>query len=535
MQTGVYLAVHYLWAGEFVAAYDILCRLMQLVDGASVSDLMQITVKTTEALYLFFVGDCISAGKRVDEALEMAEKSGVHVWDNHVMLHGVAAALGAEQLEKAESLVVRFSKNIENISFLDKTYFYTLLSWKAKLEGNIDQTYSYLVHIHDLFEHMVQVATRVVAHGFFAEALFLKGSLDEANSYLQKAYDIGRGMQSKLVHFMCLLLDAQMRLRQGDELRGLELLRQAFQLGRECTITNFYGWHAPTMSYLCCKALEHNIEPAYARKLIATRNLMPDELPLDLDGWDWPIRVHTLGRFSIALQGKETAFSRKPKNKQMELLKLLISQGEPGTTEEKIRDLLWPDSDGDKGRNLLKVTLHRLRELLGSENAIRLREGRLFIDKRVVWIDAWAFEYSFVKTRAKCSAKTTNQLLKVIDLYQGDFLADECESFRYSAALRERLRNMHASILKQLVDDGMAEDQLQTALHCCRKAHEVNPLSEPICQLLMRLEEKAGLRSEALRTYDRCKKMLADELGSAPSSATQVLYKTIRDGKSDLP
>ena len=38
------------------------------------------------------------------------------------------------------------------------------------------------------------------------------------------------------------------------------------------------------------------------------------------------------------------------------------------------------------------LTLHRLRRLLGEEKVLLVREGRLIVNNRLCWIDAWAFE-----------------------------------------------------------------------------------------------------------------------------------------------
>jgi DNA-binding SARP family transcriptional activator len=40
----------------------------------------------------------------------------------------------------------------------------------------------------------------------------------------------------------------------------------------------------------------------------------------------------------------------------------------------------------------------------------------------------------------------------------------------------------------------------------------------------MQAHAAGGSRGEALRTYERCRRMLADELGVGPATQTQTLY-----------
>jgi len=67
---------------------------------------------------------------------------------------------------------------------------------------------------------------------------------------------------------------------------------------------------------------------------------------------------------------------------------------------------------------------------------------------------------------------------------------------------------------------GMVEGAKQAAV----KALSVDPYRESSYRLLMQAHAGAGSRGEALRTYEQCRRMLADELGVGPSAQTQALY-----------
>lgn len=53
---------------------------------------------------------------------------------------------------------------------------------------------------------------------------------------------------------------------------------------------------------------------------------------------------------------------------------------------------------------------------------------------------------------------------------------------------------------------------------------ELDPLREPSQRALMEAQLAAGDRASALRTYERCRRLLAEQLGTDPSAETQSLH-----------
>ena len=74
------------------------------------------------------------------------------------------------------------------------------------------------------------------------------------------------------------------------------------------------------------------------------------------------------------------------------MLKALVSLGAEGVSRDAIATALWPESEGDAARDVFEVTLHRLRKLLGRDDAVQLSHGMLHLNPTIVWTDALAFE-----------------------------------------------------------------------------------------------------------------------------------------------
>ena len=106
------------------------------------------------------------------------------------------------------------------------------------------------------------------------------------------------------------------------------------------------------------------------------------------------------------------------------------------------------DADGDLGHQSFATTLRRLRKMLGNEKAVLLREGRVTLNDRYCWVDAFAFESLLTQIDAAIvsadvrpeETHTANLAEKAIALYKGPFLAGEA-SRSWAVGMGERMRS----------------------------------------------------------------------------------------------
>ena len=91
-------------------------------------------------------------------------------------------------------------------------------------------------------------------------------------------------------------------------------------------------------------------------------------------------RVHVLGRFRLL--ENDVAIVVPPRlRKPQELLQALIAFGGTEVSAGALIDALWPDSDGDAAYHALESSLYRLRQLLGSHNALRMEGGKVSLNR----------------------------------------------------------------------------------------------------------------------------------------------------------
>ncbi len=273
------------------------------------------------------------------------------------------------------------------------------------------------------------------------------------------------------------------------------------------------------------------------KRLVRRHDLFPDIWSLDSETWPWQLEIYTLGEFRIIKEREPIKFSGKVQQKPLYLLKALIALGGTEVKEEQLVDLLWPESDGDAAHSAFTTTLSRLRQLLGFEKAIRLQEKRATLDRRHCWVDAWMFERICERakdlwegSRLKKDASEMIQLTeKAISFYKGHFLPADDEHV-WTAPYRDRLKNKFHRLVIRLGDYLEEGGQWEKAAEYYERALEVDNLAEELYQHLMTSYFKLGQWTEAIKVYNRCKKMLLAELAIEPSPKTQALYRSLTGG-----
>jgi DNA-binding SARP family transcriptional activator len=90
--------------------------------------------------------------------------------------------------------------------------------------------------------------------------------------------------------------------------------------------------------------------------------------------------------------------------------------------------------------------------------------------------------------------------------------------------IRAELSHDRLAALELLARADLEAGNVEGARQAAAKALALDPYRESSYRLLMQAHAAGGSRGEALRTYERCRRMLADELGVGPATQTQTLY-----------
>lgn len=549
MMLGNHLVLYYLWMGDISRASLVINALKPASRSIGNDPLTQQTWWIMYAMYAWSFADhgtCLSA---VREGTRLAESTDVHLLDFYLFGQGVYSGNSLGDLDVSTELLSRMAGlNITRI--MDICFFHYLSASTAWYHGNVKSATEHGELALKFAEQTGAPLCLALCHAEFATTLFDAGRVEEALVHLQKAEEYGRGMH--YLEFMCSLLKARIAFSESRQEEEKEHLLRAFGLGARQGCVNFSRWHPAIMSRLCSRALKYGIQETYVRELIRKRNLLPDPEHDHAENWPWPIRIHTLGRFELVIDGKSAVSSGKVQQRPLSLLKALIAFGGRGVTEDQVLDALWPETEGDMAGQSFRTALHRLRRLLGSDGAIRVSEGRMTLDSGSCWVDARDFEQiagraeRFWEQAAQKNAGASSRRRqagvvppnddmteimrltdRAVDLYKGHFLEKDRRNV-WSVPMRERLRT---KFLRLIVRPGRyweERKQWEQALKYFQKGLDIDDLAEEFYQHIMTCHQRLGRNAEAVKAYQRCRKALLAGLGAAPSPKTEAIYRSLR-------
>ncbi len=246
-----------------------------------------------------------------------------------------------------------------------------------------------------------------------------------------------------------------------------------------------------------------------------------------------PLRVNTLGRFTIQVDGEPLTFSRKAQKKPLDMFKMLLALGGARVEITTLTGLLWPDAEGDSGKASFDSTLYRLRKLLGGAELLSVSEGRLSLDHSKCWVDIWMLDKVVAKIEKATHSEDAGDKQdyaglsrELLRLYAGHFLDQELQE-SWAVEARDRFRAKFVRAVSQL---GAALEQRadwDQAATLYLRALELDNLAEPLYRRLMIVYREQGETAEAINIYRRCRDMLSIVLNTHPSEETEAIHRTI--------
>lgn len=464
----------------------------------------------------------------LDEAMACINTSGVHVMDGILHTHAVYAALAINDLTAAESLLQNVSTFFHPDSTLDLAHYWFLRGLIAIHSGSITKAIDYGNKAVSLAQAATMPFGIACGHHGLAVAWHEAGERNMAQKHLQSMRAIGKSMGSRQIAYWCSAMDAYFAFAEEDTASAKHHLAITLALSREMDGSPMYWWPSKTVAQLYAKALEYNIETDHVRELIRRLGLVPADCATTPDTWPFPVKIYSLGRFSVQIHGKPLIFTGKAQKKPLELLKGLIAFGGREVREDKLAHALWPAAED--ALQALATTLHRLRKLIG-ENIVERSEGCLTLNPRYCWVDVWTIERQMAQLEQACQARHLIEIIprieRIFARYGSGFLVAETDS-RWAITARDRLRSKLLRHIEIAADVLTKTHQHDAAIGCYRKALELDPLTECLYYGLMQCYAASGRSAEALSTYQRCTTILDYQFGVIPSPRTEALARQLQ-------
>ncbi|MGC9356885.1 MAG: ATP-binding protein, partial [Anaerolineae bacterium] len=250
------------------------------------------------------------------------------------------------------------------------------------------------------------------------------------------------------------------------------------------------------------------------------------------DTKDVPLRVRLLGNIEVEYEGQQVTSFESDKARALMVYLLLHSRA---LRREVLAGLLWGDRPESRARGNLSRVLTNLR---------RLMPGYLLSDRHTVQFDTtqpyWLDVKHFIEHARQIDGndkESMETLQATIALYRGDFLEgfslQDCPEFEeWMIVERERLRRLALRVLDRLIELHFRRGEHEQALNYARRSLHLEPWREATHRHVMLLLARTGQSTAALRHYECCRTVLAEELDLPPSNETTRLYHRIRTAET---
>lgn len=521
------LILYYLWTGNVAKAGLLVERLKPTSKEAVRDPLAELMWLRSAALYRMFLCSGLPVLETVDEGLHLADKTGIHLFDNLFQGVGIYCSIALGDLAKAEAFLGRMKQDLNSEKCAGISYYYhhaSIIDW---CRGRLPEA---LEHAKLSLDLLIQSGTRiniVVYEAAYILLLIEAERFEAVRGRIDALRDYGRSIRSLLHEALGLLAEAFMSFKKGDSKAFAESFRKALALLKEQHINAVGSILNPAqLAQMCALALEHGIEPQFVKRLIRLNSLDRFSPGLCIEDWPWEIKVFTLGSFEIYSGGEKVEFSRKAQQKPLSMLKELVSAGGRPVPEGAMIDSLWPLSEGDLACTSFNTTIHRLRKLLGSENAVRHIDGMLSLEGSV-WVDAWAFGQWLDRAQRASESEVDTALARAVRLYRGEYLPGE--GLSSAASCRERLRGAFVKCMEKKGARHEAAGDHKKALESYRKGIDADVLAENLYVRSIACHLAAGDKKEAINTYERLRSVLSERLNIRPSKAAEDLRHAISE------
>jgi len=253
------------------------------------------------------------------------------------------------------------------------------------------------------------------------------------------------------------------------------------------------------------------------------------------------LSISLLGTIQITVGGRPVTSGAYAK--ALALLAYLAVEADRPHTRAALAALFWPDQPEENARHSLRQALSTVRRVLASpvdntgylvagRDAVQFnREADSALDVRQM-LDLAAACRSHDHHRLETCPTCAQRLQALAAAYRGEFLQgfaieDSAEFEDWIVTWRQRLAHEAIWAGTALVAWHEHRGALDEAASAAGRLIQLDPWHEPAHRHLMDLLWRQGKRAEALAQYERCRRVLEEELGVPPDDETTALYALI--------
>jgi len=252
------------------------------------------------------------------------------------------------------------------------------------------------------------------------------------------------------------------------------------------------------------------------------------------------LKVSLAGGVAVQSDGVVLGENRFPRRQGRLLFAYLVLEQARPVPRDELAEALWGEAlpaTWDKALTVLASKLRALLTEVHAAGAITLTGAfgcyRLDLPEGT-WVDVLAAPNAVQEAEAALATddleKAKAAAMGAASLAGRPFLPGEEGS--WVEEKRRELTDVRRRAFRCLADASLGLGNASDAAKWAEDAIALEPFREAGYRHLMEAHVAAGNRAEALRVYERCRRLLAEELGAYPSPETESIYRELLGASS---
>lgn len=246
------------------------------------------------------------------------------------------------------------------------------------------------------------------------------------------------------------------------------------------------------------------------------------------------VEIRMLGPFDVRrADGSRVGMAEWRTGKTMDLVRLLaLRPGTPVPTQALV-DRLWPDVDRTRAHARLRTAVYQVRQTLGTNDGVERHFGALAVPASW-WVDVVVYREVLASAQRAFDEDDMGRVVELVgraeELYGGDFHAHD-DAADWATTLRESLSSLRCRSLSDAAAAAVVLRDPRHAIRFAQAAIDIDPCAEAPHRSLMEAYAQTGEVDQALRVYEHCRCVLAEELGTDPSPLSQRVHVQVLRGE----
>lgn len=242
IQLLVSLILDRLFTGNLIETNQLIRVYRSLTKAKGMPTLALLTLKNFEGHYHWKNGNPLECCRVVNEAMELANESGIHVLSFLLLLNGASGALSGDDHPQADAYLNRIERDLVQAGAYITTIFHHTKNWKYLLTNEPAKALFHAERAQDYAQKAGNPDSSAWGHLGLALALYGVARHEEAAMQLNLSKALSIKAAARQVTFACLLTQAEFASSRADKVAACSYLKEGFTLGRDNGYSNIPFW-----------------------------------------------------------------------------------------------------------------------------------------------------------------------------------------------------------------------------------------------------------------------------------------------------